>query len=68
MVRSRKWKLCYYPGHGGELYDLENDPGEERNLYDDARHQHVVQELKGRLLDWMITTDETEQIAEKWEF
>ena len=66
MVRSARWKLNYYPGHGGELYDLKNDPGEERNLYEAPEHAAVVATLKGRLLDWMITADETEQIAPEW--
>ena len=66
MVRSSRWKLNYYPGHGGELYDLENDPGETRNLYNEPAHAAVVASLKGRLLDWMITADETEQIAPEW--
>jgi arylsulfatase len=66
MVRSARWKLNYYPGHGGELYDLENDPGETRNLYSAPEHAAVVASLKGRLLDWMITADETEQIAPEW--
>jgi len=66
MMRTRKWKINYYPGYDGELYDLENDPSEARNLYTDPAYQATVAELKGRLLDWMITADETEQIAEKW--
>ena len=66
MVRSQRWKLNYYPGNGGELYDLQNDPGEQRNLYRDEAHQPLVQQLKEKILDWMITSDETEQIAERW--
>ncbi len=66
MVRSRQWKLNYYPGHAGELYDLENDPGEWNNLYTSAGHQGVVREMKDALLDWMITSDEADQIAPKW--
>lgn len=66
MARTRRWKLNYYPGNGGELYDLEQDPGEWNNLYDDPAHQGAVEELKSALLDWMITADENEQIARKW--
>ncbi|MBM3729119.1 MAG: DUF4976 domain-containing protein [Acidobacteria bacterium] len=66
MVRGTRWKLNYYPGHGGELYDLANDPGETRNLYDSPAHQDTVRDLKGALLDWLITAGETDQIAEKW--
>jgi arylsulfatase len=66
MVRTRKWKLNYYPGHGEELYDLENDPHEERNLAADSVHRNTVADLRQAILDWMITADENDQIAEKW--
>ena len=66
MARTGRWKLNYYPGNGGELYDLANDPGESRNLYADPAHAAVRRELEQRILDWMITADETEQIAERW--
>ncbi len=66
MLRTRRWKFNYYPGNGGELYDLENDPEELRNLYSDPSHQETVREMKGRLLDWLITTDENDQIARRW--
>ena len=66
MVRTSRWKLNYYPGNDGELYDLSTDPGETRNLYEDAGRQIVVREMKDRLLEWMITADETDQIAPKW--
>ena len=66
MVRTNKWKLNYYVGHSGELYDLENDPGEWSNLYSDPRHRSIVSELKDRLMDWLITADENDQIARRW--
>jgi arylsulfatase A-like enzyme len=66
MVRTRKWKLNYYPGHGEELYDLENDPHEEVSLAGDPGHRGTVGELRQAILDWMITADENDQIAEKW--
>ena len=65
MVRTGRWKLNYYPGNGGELYDLENDPGEWRNLY--GSEPGRVAELKGALLDWLATADENDQIARHWE-
>jgi arylsulfatase len=66
MVRTRRWKYNYYPEGFEELYDLLNDPHEQRNLAGDPASQAVVQEMKGRILDWLITTTETEQIAPKW--
>lgn len=47
MYRDRRWKAVTYHGHGlGELYDLEADPWEHENLWDDPAHQ----ELKHRLI------------------
>ncbi len=45
-----------YPDGFGELYDLAADPWEMRNLYFDAAHQAKVDELRGDLLEWLITT------------
>ncbi len=67
MVRTRRWKLVRYAGGEGELYDLESDPDEDRNLYDDPRHAATVAELQDRLLSWLMTADETDQIAPRWQ-
>ncbi|MFW5682919.1 MAG: hypothetical protein ACOC1G_07935 [Phycisphaeraceae bacterium] len=40
----------------GELYDLEADPDETRNLYHDADHAETVTESRRRLFDWLIQT------------
>ena len=66
MIRTHRWKLNYYVGHGGELYDLEDDPGEWTNLFDDPAYAGIVRQLKGQLLDWLITADENDQIAREW--
>ena len=66
MVRTARWKMTHYPGHGGELYDLVNDPAESRNLYSEPALKSTVRDLQETILDWMITADETDQIAPKW--
>jgi arylsulfatase A-like enzyme len=54
MMRSRSHKLVYYVGQEqGELYDLEQDPGELWNLWDEASSAEVKGELLRDLLDWM---------------
>jgi len=66
MVRTKRWKYNYYPVGYQELYDLENDPGEYNNLANDPKYKAVVDEMKGRILDWLINATETDQIAPRW--
>ncbi len=58
-VRTRRWKLVHYPGQPyGELYDLREDPWELYNLYDQAAYQDIIMELRTRLLDWTIESED----------
>lgn len=66
MVRTRRWKYNYYPDGYAELYDLEKDPSENINLHGLSRHQKIEAEMKDRLLRWLSTADETDQIAPRW--
>lgn len=45
-----------YPEGFGELYNVEKDPWEMENLYFHAEYKHVVEEMRGLLLEWLITT------------
>jgi arylsulfatase len=52
MYRDESYKLVVYHGHGlGELYDLDNDPGEFDNLWDDPAHQKLKLDLIHRSFD-----------------
>ncbi len=56
-VRTRDWKLVYYPGKTyGELYDMRNDPHELANLWDDPSRAQARHEMMGRLADWLISS------------
>jgi arylsulfatase A-like enzyme len=66
MVRTKRWKFNYYPQGYQELYDLENDPSEFNNLANEPEYRKVVEEMKGHILDWLITASETDQIAPRW--
>ena len=47
MIRDRRYKLCNYHGTGlGQLFDLDRDPGEHRNLWHDPDHA----EIKARMV------------------
>jgi arylsulfatase A-like enzyme len=50
-VRTQRYKLIHFYNDidEWELYDLQRDPDELKNLYADARHGDVVQELKAEL-------------------
>ncbi len=48
---TRRYKLTLYVGQSyGELFDLETDPDELHNRWDDAAHQGLRQELTDRVL------------------
>ena len=64
-LRQGQYRMVYYPpemfadeypGGFGELYDLDADPWEMRNLYFEPGHQGVVEEMRAELLNWLITT------------
>ncbi len=64
-LRKGAWRLVHYPramfpqeypDGFGELYNLEADPWEMRNLFFAAEYADVAAELRADLLEWLITT------------
>ena len=52
MFRDERHKLVLYHGHGlGELYDLEEDPNEFENMWDEPEAQPLKLELMQRSFD-----------------
>lgn len=47
-----------------ELYDLESDPHEVRNLAGDAGHRDVLEKMRGVLAKWMKDTKDTGLLPE----
>jgi len=57
-VRTSRWRYTLYPSGGGEqLFDLEHDPDEQRNLAASTEHAGVRTELRDRLLELVILQD-----------
>lgn len=71
-VRSESWKLIHYPHgdgkpdrHMAELYNVEFDPDERRNLIDNPKYSSVVKELQSdlaRLMQQSGLTPETDKM------
>jgi arylsulfatase A-like enzyme len=71
MIRKGKYKLIVYhgePGSGqqrtGELYDLDIDPKELNNLWDQPAFQDLRVELQEFMLDTLVATEDRSLIVE----
>jgi arylsulfatase A-like enzyme len=68
MLRTDRYKLVAHHGvDGGELYDLEADPGEHRNRYGDPAYADAKADLLERLTDRMAgTVDPLPERTARW--
>lgn len=58
IIIHQHYKLVLFPvAGGGLLYDLEKDPNECRNLYEDSNHRHIRAHLTELLCFELIRTD-----------
>ena len=58
MVRTKKWKYIYNMEKESfcELYDMEKDPHECKNLIKNKRYKKVVADLREKIFLWMCRT------------
>ena len=68
MVRTDDWKLVHFVDHDeGQLFDLNADPEEAENLWNDPEVQDVKCDLVDELLTWRIESGiETAEWAADW--
>lgn len=50
MLRNERYKLCIYGEDQGQLFDLEVDPHETTNLYEDSWYNHIKIKMMERLM------------------
>jgi arylsulfatase A-like enzyme len=77
MVRTNRWKYVHDPMAAGatmtsgsdggpgdvdELYDLDADPWELRNVAHVPEYAEVISEMRLKLADWMIETEEYQPV------
>ena len=56
-IRNLDWRINYYSGAGkGELYDLQKDPDEFNNLWDDPSYKEKKLELMEILMNRVANT------------
>lgn len=65
MVRTERWKYVWWQDYRPMLFDLANDPKEQRDLGANDSYAHVRREMEGRLDAWLkarktrVTVDDT---------
>ena len=65
MVRTREWKYVHDPmGDRDELYDLVNDSWELKNVVGESSNQEVLAELRLRLADWSVMTEDAKPVPQ----
>jgi arylsulfatase A-like enzyme len=65
MVRTERFKYIYRVTGEEELYDLERDPNEFRNIASDPDSRGVIDEMRKRLLRWLVDTETDRPYVEK---
>ena len=67
-IVTKRYKLAhfYYDIDEWELYDLEKDPLEMNNVYDDPAYAEIVKDLKERLDDLREKFNDSEELDQKF--
>jgi hypothetical protein len=58
IVTPDQWKLCLRDKDLNELYNLNDDPLEIRNLYADRQYAPLIARLTGDIHRWQETTND----------
>jgi arylsulfatase A-like enzyme len=58
MIRNGNWKYIFFAAGTDELYNLEEDPWEIKNIIDESESQNKLKELQDLLLEWMNDTND----------
>jgi arylsulfatase A-like enzyme len=56
LIATKRYKYIWNEDHIDELYDLEVDPFELKNLINDKEYKDILDDMKARLNNWRIKT------------
>ena len=59
LISHDGWKLNLGEGDQGELYDMNTDPTESTNLFDDSSHGNRIRDMASRIREWQRNTGDT---------
>lgn len=70
MIRSERYKYLAEAGDGEMLFDMQDDPGEMKNLLKDPAHAEALAEHRGMLKEWIESLDIDPRVPEeaRWAF
>jgi len=63
VIAPDGWKLSLFTGDKNQLFDLNNDPGEVKNLYYDGKHHEVIRRLSAKLDEWQKQAEDNLQVV-----
>ena len=63
-IITHRWKLNLCAGDQCELFDLNTDPWEENNLFDDPAQADRIRDMAARLRVWQHLTDDTASLPD----
>ena len=59
VVSPDGWKMVVSNGDKSQLFNLNEDPLEYKNLYNDKQYADVIKRLSNKLLEWQKRTNDT---------
>lgn len=68
LITADGWKLNVGMDDRGELFDLNSDPAELRNLIDSPDHANRKSDLLARLISWQASVDDEMELPSLTEF
>lgn len=63
VINQNNWKLNLSNTHENELFDLNTDPLEMKNLFNDAKYKTIRDSLRCNLKEWQEKTSDAENLS-----